>query len=122
MTTLTGMNPVFEPVLAELSERHRDEVLAAFAAVEHSPEPVPEAQLLALRDATLRRSLDDLLHRVGRTLIPVGTAWTSGYRDDVAAELARAGWHSLPADRPGGACPGADPLRGDPAQPRPDAG
>ena len=64
MTTLTGMNPVFEPVLAELSERHRDEVLAAFAAVEHSPEPVPEAQLLALRDATLRRSLDDLLHRV----------------------------------------------------------
>lgn len=97
MTTLTGMNPVFEPVLAELSERHRDEVLAAFAAVEHSPEPVPEAQLLALRDATLRRSLDDLLHRVGRTLIPVETAWTSGYRDEVAAELAQAGWHSLPA-------------------------
>ena len=97
MTTLTGMNPVFEPVLAELSERHRDEVLAAFAAVEHSPEPVPEAQLLALRDATLRRSLDDLLYRVGRTLIPVGTSWTSGYRDEVAAELARTGWHSLPA-------------------------
>ena len=97
MTTLTGMNPVFEPVLAELSERHRDEVLSAFAAVEHSPEPVPEAQLLALRDATLRRSLDDLLHRVGRTLVPVGTSWTSGYRDEVAAELAQAGWHSLPA-------------------------
>jgi hypothetical protein len=97
MTTLTGMNPVFEPVLAELSERHRDEVLSAFAAVEHSPEPVPEAQLLALRDATLRRSLDDLLRRVGRTLIPVGTSWTSGYRDEVAAELAQAGWHSLPA-------------------------
>jgi len=97
MTTLTGMNPVFEPVLAELSERHRDEVLSAFAAVEHSPEPVPEGQLLALRDATLRRSLDELLHRVGRTLVPVGTSWTSGYRDDVAAELARAGWHSLPA-------------------------
>ena len=97
MTTLTGINPVFEPVLAELSERHRDEVLAAFAAVEHSPEPVPEAQLLALRDATLRRSLDDLLHRVGRTLVSAGTAWTSGYRDDVAAELAQAGWHSLPA-------------------------
>jgi hypothetical protein len=96
MTTLTGMNPMFEPVLAELSERHRDEVLAAFAAVEHSPEPVQEAMLLALRDATLRRSLDDLLHRVGRTLIPVGTAWTSGYRDEVTAELAQAGWHSLP--------------------------
>jgi hypothetical protein len=96
LTTLTGMNPVFEPVLAELSERHRDEVLAAFAAVEHSPEPVPEAKLLALRDATLRRSLDDLLRCVGRTLIPVETAWTSGYRDEVAAELARAGWPSLP--------------------------
>jgi hypothetical protein len=97
MTTLTGMNPVFEPVLAELSERHRDEVLAAFAAVEHSPEPVPEAQLLALRDVTLRRSVNDLLHRVGRTLIGVGTSWTSGYRDEVAAELARAGWQPLPA-------------------------
>jgi hypothetical protein len=97
MTTLTGMNPVFEPVLAELSERHRDEVLSAFAAVEHSPEPVPEGQLLALRDATLRRSLDELLHRVGRTLVPVGTSWTSGYRDDVAAELAQGGWQPLPA-------------------------
>src|SRR5580692_10288861 len=97
VSTLTGMNPIFEPVLAELSERHRDEVMSAFAAVEHSPEPVPEAQLLALRDATVRRSLDDLLHRVGRTLVPVGTSWTSGYRDEVAAELAQAGWHSLPA-------------------------
>ncbi|HEY2442782.1 MAG TPA: hypothetical protein VGI31_06580, partial [Streptosporangiaceae bacterium] len=93
---LTGMNPVFEPVLAELNERHRDEVLAAFAAVEHSPEPVPEVQLLALRDATLRRSLDELLGRVGRTLVPVGSGWTSGYRDEVAAELTAAGWYSLP--------------------------
>jgi hypothetical protein len=93
--------PVFEPVLAELSERHRDEVLAAFAAVEHSPEPVPEVQLAALRDVTMRRSLDSLLGRVGRMLIPVGEyAWTSGYRDDVAAELAGNGWPSLlPVDR-----------------------
>jgi hypothetical protein len=96
-------HPVFEPVLADLSERHRDEVLAAFAAVEHSPEPVPEIQLAALRDATMRRSLDALLARVGRTLIPLGEqasggpAWTSGYRDETAAELAAAGWHSLPA-------------------------
>ncbi|HEY3957590.1 MAG TPA: hypothetical protein VGM53_29840 [Streptosporangiaceae bacterium] len=98
-------HPVFEPVLAELSERHRDEVLAAFAAVEHSPEPVPEIQLAALRDATMRRSVDALLARVGRTLIPLGEqasasggpAWTSGYRDETAAELAAAGWHSLPA-------------------------
>src|ERR1700691_6169613 len=98
MTTLTGVNPVFEPVLADLSERHRDEVLAAFAAVEHSPEPVLEIQLAALRDVTLRRSLDTLLTLVGRTLIPVGEqAWTSGYLDGAAAELAAAGWHSLPA-------------------------
>jgi hypothetical protein len=96
-----AVNPVFEPVLAELSERHRDEVLAAFAAVEHSPEPVPEVRLAALRDVTLRRALDSLLGRVGRMLIPAGEqAWTSGYRDDVAAELSAAGWHSLPdADR-----------------------
>lgn len=97
MTATTGAHPVFEPVLGELGERARDEVLAAFAAVEHSPEPVPEIQLPALRDATLRRSLDALLGRVGRTLIGVGEqAWTSAYRDDVAAELAKAGWHSLP--------------------------
>ncbi|GHJ56378.1 hypothetical protein Nm8I071_56850 [Nonomuraea sp. TT08I-71] len=89
-------NPVFESVLAELSERHREEVLAAYAALEHGVEPVHEALLMALRDATLRRSLQLLLHRVGRTLIHVGGhRWTSGYRDDVAAELTADGWHSL---------------------------
>jgi hypothetical protein len=97
VTESPGLNPVFEPALADLSERHRDEVLAAFAAVEHSPEPVPEIQLAALRDVTLRRSLDTLLTLVGRTLIPVGEqAWTSGYLDGAAAELAAVGWHSLP--------------------------
>lgn len=97
MTDTTGSHPVFEPILAELSEQHRDEVLAAFAAVEHSAHPVPEVQLLALRDATLRRDLQRLLHRVGRTLIAVGGArWTSGYRDDIAAELTASGWHGLP--------------------------
>ena len=97
MTEPQGSHPVFEPILAELSEQHRDEVLAAFAAVEHSATPVPEVRLLALRDATLRRELQRLLHRVGRTLIVVGgTAWTSGYRDDIAAELTAAGWNALP--------------------------
>jgi hypothetical protein len=97
MTVSPAVDPVFEPVLAELSGRHRDEVLAAFAAVEHSPEPVPEVLLAALRDASLRRSVDTLLGRVGRMLIPVGEhAWTSGYRDDVAAELAAHGGLSLP--------------------------
>jgi hypothetical protein len=97
VTETTAAHPVFEPILAELSEQHRDEVLAAFAAVEHGAHPVPEVQLLALRDATLRRDLQRLLHRVGRTLIAVdGPAWTSGYRDDIAAELTAAGWHGLP--------------------------
>ncbi len=93
------MNPLFEPVLAELSERHRDEVLAAFAAVEHSPNRSRRRSCSRLRDATLRRSLDEVLHRVGRTLIPVGPAWTSGYRDDVAAELARPAGTACPPDR-----------------------
>src|SRR4051794_21146915 len=94
---MTRPNPVFEPVLAGLSERHREEVLAAFAAVEHGVEPVHEALLPALRDATLRRSLELLLRRVGRTLIAVGRSrWTSGYRDDVAAELTADGWSALP--------------------------
>lgn len=93
---MTDLHPVFEPILAELSEQHRDEVLAAFAAVENSANPVPEAQLLALRDATLRRELNRLLHQVGRTLIAVpGPRWTSGYRDDISAELTATGWHGL---------------------------
>jgi hypothetical protein len=93
---MTDADPVFEPVLAELSERHREEVLAAYAALEHSAEPVHEALLLALRDATLRRSLEQVLNRVGRTMVKVRAAhWTSGYRDDVTAELTRDGWHPL---------------------------
>ncbi|MGH3621687.1 MAG: hypothetical protein ACRDQ5_07840, partial [Sciscionella sp.] len=62
MSRSDGRDPVFEPVLAELSERHREEVLAAFAAVEHSPFPVPEATLPGLRDATLRHDVQRLLH------------------------------------------------------------
>lgn len=94
---MTSAHPIFEPILAELSEQHRDEVLAAFAAVEYGANPVHEAQMLALRDTTLRRSLQQLLHRVGRTLVAVsGPAWTSAYRDDIAAELTAAGWNALP--------------------------
>jgi hypothetical protein len=83
---------IFDTVLADLNERHRDEVMAAFAALEHGREPVAEAQLLALRDATVRRDLQRLLHRMGRTLVRVGsTHWTSGFRDDVTAQLAAEG-------------------------------
>ena len=90
------MTSIFEPVLADLSERHRDEILAAFAAVENSPEPVPEAVATALHDATLRRSVEEMLNLIGRTLVRAGPGrWTSGYRDDIAARLA-SGRHALP--------------------------
>ena len=86
----------FDAILTELSERHREEVLAAYAALEHSAEPVHEVLLLALRDATLRRSLEQILHEVGRTLVKVGGShWTSCYRDDVRAELTKDGWNPL---------------------------
>ena len=92
------MTSFFDPVLADLPERHRDEVLAAFAAVENSPEPVPEAVAVALRDATLRRSVEEMLNLTGRTLVRAGAGrWTSGYRDDIAARLTAGGAHGLPA-------------------------
>ena len=95
------MTSIFEPVLADLGERQRDEILAAFAAVENSPEPVPEAVAPGLRDATLRRSVSELLHLIGRTLVRAGPGqWTSGYRDDVVAQLTADGGNPLPlADR-----------------------
>ncbi|MBT0772509.1 hypothetical protein KIH74_26420 [Kineosporia sp. J2-2] len=90
-------HPVFTAAVADLSEKHRDEVLAAFAAVEHSWQPLHESQILALRDATLRRALAQMLHPLGRTLVKVGpNLWTSGYRDDVARELSAEMLESLP--------------------------
>ena len=91
------MTSLFDPVLADLSERHRDEILAAFAAVENSPNPVPEAVAPGLRDATLRRSVEEMLNLIGRTLVRAGPArWTSGYRDDIAARLTAGGGNGLP--------------------------
>src|SRR5512144_1898662 len=87
----------FRTALADLPDRHRDEVLAAFAALEHGAHPVHEAQLFALRDATLRAALEAMLHEVGRTLVPVGPhLWTTGYRDDVAAALTASGVQPYP--------------------------
>ncbi|HEY6794572.1 MAG TPA: hypothetical protein VI248_07805 [Kineosporiaceae bacterium] len=94
---MSGIHPAFDRVLGELPDRHRDEVLAAFAAVEHAAHPVPESTLLALRDATLRAALQRLLAGLGRTLVqPAPQEWTSGYRDDVAAELLRCDGQRLP--------------------------
>jgi hypothetical protein len=94
---VTEMHPAFTAAVADLSERHRDEVLAAYAALEHSWQPLHESQLLALRDATLRRAVQQMLHPLGRTLVKVGPhTWTSGYRDDVARELSAEVLESLP--------------------------
>ena len=90
------MTSLFEPVLADLSERHRDEILAAFAAVENSPEPGPGGRGggAARRDAPPQRRGDAEPHRPdagpGRP-----ARWTSGYRDDITARLT-AGENSLP--------------------------
>ncbi|MGH8880126.1 MAG: hypothetical protein ACRD0P_22710, partial [Stackebrandtia sp.] len=90
------MTDIFEPVLMPLNDRDRDQVLAAFAAVEHSLDPVSEAEIPGLRDATLRRCVEDMLHLAGRTLVHVdGYTWTSGFRDDVAADLVRTGHTGL---------------------------
>ncbi|MBT8226450.1 MAG: hypothetical protein HKP61_03540 [Dactylosporangium sp.] len=86
-----------EVLLRSLTERQRDEVVAAWAALEYGGEPVPEIGLAALRDATSRQILRQLLDRSGRVLVRVGGgAWTTGYRDDVAARLAAEGWGVLP--------------------------
>ncbi len=97
MTVPDGEDPLFGPVLAELSDQQRDEVLAAYAAVEHSPNPVHEAQMAALRNAPLRRHLELVLRLTGRTLVQVAPVrWTSGYRDEITDELVRSGWQPLP--------------------------
>jgi hypothetical protein len=94
---VSDLHPAFAGAVADLSERHRDEVLAAYAALEHGWEPIHESRLLALRDATLRRCLQTLLQALGRTLVRVGPhIWTSGYRDDVALELSEEALASLP--------------------------
>ena len=94
---MTAVHPAFDAVLGDLTDRHRDEVLAAFAALEQGAHPVPEAQLLALRDATLRATLSRLLHELGRTLVRSAPhEWTTGYRDDVAAAVIADGGQPLP--------------------------
>ena len=94
---MSAVHPAFDAALGDLSDRHRDEVLAAFAALEHGALPVPEAMLLALRDATLRAVLQRLLHELGRTLVqPAPHEWTTGYRDDVAAAVIADGGQPLP--------------------------
>ena len=93
---MTEQHALFGPLLADLSDRSRDEILAAFSAVQYAAHPVPEVQLAGLRDVTLRRQVQKMLRLIGRTLVQVdGTHWTSGYADDVAGTLAAQGWQPL---------------------------
>ncbi|MEV5830352.1 hypothetical protein AB0L25_32785 [Spirillospora sp. NPDC052242] len=84
------MSEVFEALLRPYDERRRAELVAAYTAVEHAAEPVPEVRFPALREPALRRTVEGMLALSGRTLVRSDrTKWISGYRDDVAAELAR---------------------------------
>ncbi|MDT3443155.1 hypothetical protein [Pseudofrankia sp. BMG5.37] len=91
------MSGLFDDLLQPLGDKQRDALVAAWAALEYSSEPASEAALPALRDAALRHLLDQMLRRTGRTLVHAGAyLWTSGYRDDIATELAANGWGVLP--------------------------
>jgi hypothetical protein len=79
---------LYEAVLRPYDEKRRAELVAAFMAVEYAAEPVPEVGFPALREPAQRRVVEEMLALGGRTLIRTGTSWISGYRDDVARELA----------------------------------
>jgi hypothetical protein len=83
------VSALFEGLLRSYDERRRAELVAAYMAVEHAAEPVPEVRFAALREPALRRTVEGMLALSGRTLVrSEHTRWTSGYRDDVAGELA----------------------------------
>ena len=89
------MSGLFDDLLEPLGDKQRDALVAAWAALEYGSEPASEAALPALRDAALRHLLDQMLYRTGRMLVHADAyLWTSGYRDDIAAELAANGWGS----------------------------
>ena len=91
------MSDLYDDLLQPLGDKQRDALVAAWAALEYGNEPASEVALPALRDAALRHLLDQMLHRTGRTLVHAGASlWTSGYQDDIAAELAANGWGVLP--------------------------
>lgn len=89
-------NPLFDSVLATLTDRQREHVEAAYALLEHGREPVHRQELHALQDPTSRERLGQLLRRTGRVLVQVdGVRFTSGYDDTVVAQLTAAGWQPL---------------------------
>lgn len=89
-------NRIFEEVLGTLPDRQRELVEAAYALLEHASGPVHRQFLPALRDATSRERLEELLRRTGRTLVTVDSLhFTSGFDDAVRAELTETGWQPL---------------------------
>lgn len=93
------MSDLFEPLLRSYDEKRRAELVAAYMAVEHAAEPVPEVRFAALREPSLRRTLEEMLGLMGRTLVrPAPTEWISGYRDDVVAALAAEPDRAAPAE------------------------
>jgi hypothetical protein len=85
--------------LASLDQRSRDQVWAAWTAVETALHPVPARDYAALADPALREHLAALARRSGRVLVegPRGS-WLTGYDDGAADELARVGFGVLPTD------------------------
>ncbi|MEU4564665.1 hypothetical protein AB0F72_40305 [Actinoplanes sp. NPDC023936] len=94
-------NPIFDEVLGTLPDRQRELVEAAYALLEHGSGAIHRQFLPALRDATSRERLEELLRRTGRTLVAVDALhFTSGFDDAVRTELTETGWQPLPlADR-----------------------
>jgi hypothetical protein len=78
-------------LLAELSDVHRVDVLAALAAVETADAPVAGSAYRALADPTLRRQLELALHASGRVLLVHEGGWLAGYQDDIADRLVAEG-------------------------------
>ncbi|MFI5495872.1 hypothetical protein [Actinoplanes sp. NPDC051859] len=92
------MNPVFETVLAALTDRGREQVEAAYALLEHSRDPIHRQELPAVQDPASRAGLDRLLRHTGRVLVQVDDLhFTTGYDDTIAAELTAEGWQPLTA-------------------------
>lgn len=85
--------------LASLDQRSRDQVWAAWTAVETALHPVPGHDHSALADPALREHLAALARRAGRVLVegPRGH-WLTGYEDSVVEQLARDGRGVLAVD------------------------
>jgi hypothetical protein len=63
------MSSLFDDLLQPLGDKQRDALVTAWAALEYGSEPASEVDLSALRDAALRRLLEQMLRRTGRTLV-----------------------------------------------------